>query len=76
MGIKLNPTMRPTADLIPPIFNLCAGRHNNNSLTVSTRTSLLHTKCKWLSIITSALWPFCCKAAEERHNKLDIDADG
>eukprot|EP00957_Ditylum_brightwellii_P136342 10397935-Ditylum_brightwellii.AAC.1 len=22
------------------------------------------------------MWPFCYKAAEERYNKLDVDADG
>eukprot|EP00957_Ditylum_brightwellii_P172081 13100788-Ditylum_brightwellii.AAC.1 len=48
----------------------------NKRLTHSTRISLLHVKHKWPSIITSALWPFCDKAAEERDNKLDVDEEG
>eukprot|EP00957_Ditylum_brightwellii_P189796 14448958-Ditylum_brightwellii.AAC.1 len=48
----------------------------NKHLTHSTRTSLLHAKRKWPSTIASALRSFCYKAAEERYNKLDIDAEG
>eukprot|EP00957_Ditylum_brightwellii_P114574 8736312-Ditylum_brightwellii.AAC.2 len=47
----------------------------NKHLTHSARTSLLHTKCKWPSIITSALWPICIKATEEQHNRLDVDTE-
>eukprot|EP00957_Ditylum_brightwellii_P107128 8173499-Ditylum_brightwellii.AAC.1 len=48
----------------------------NKHLTHSVRTSLLHAKCKWPSIITSALWPFCYKATKEQHNKIGVDAEG
>eukprot|EP00957_Ditylum_brightwellii_P109291 8336592-Ditylum_brightwellii.AAC.1 len=48
----------------------------NKCLTHSARTSLLHAKCKWPSTIASVLYPFCYKAAEERYNKLDADAEG
>eukprot|EP00957_Ditylum_brightwellii_P109563 8356090-Ditylum_brightwellii.AAC.1 len=66
-------------------FSYCGvGAHHQNGiaeamnkcLTHGARTSLLHARHKWSSIITSALWPFCYKAAEEQHNKLDVDAEG
>eukprot|EP00957_Ditylum_brightwellii_P190477 14499317-Ditylum_brightwellii.AAC.1 len=48
----------------------------NKRLTHSTRTVLLHTKRKWLAVINTILWPFAYRAVEERHNKLDLNANG
>eukprot|EP00957_Ditylum_brightwellii_P072891 5539529-Ditylum_brightwellii.AAC.1 len=47
----------------------------NKRLSHNTRTILLHAKRKWPSVITSILWPFCYKCAEERHNLLDLNAE-
>eukprot|EP00957_Ditylum_brightwellii_P085375 6494986-Ditylum_brightwellii.AAC.1 len=43
----------------------------NKCLTPSARTILLHTKRKWIAVISTVLWPFAYRAAEDRHNKLD-----
>eukprot|EP00957_Ditylum_brightwellii_P067176 5098735-Ditylum_brightwellii.AAC.1 len=46
-------------------------RHSHNC-----RIALLHAKRKCPKVITSALWPFCYKAVEERHNRLDLNING
>eukprot|EP00957_Ditylum_brightwellii_P058133 4408525-Ditylum_brightwellii.AAC.1 len=46
-------------------------RHSHNC-----RIALLHAKRKWPEIITSALWPFCYKTVEERHNRLHFSSNG
>eukprot|EP00957_Ditylum_brightwellii_P024288 1832114-Ditylum_brightwellii.AAC.1 len=48
----------------------------NKRLSHSARTISLHAKRKWPSVITSTLWPFCYKCAEECHNLLDHNSDG
>eukprot|EP00957_Ditylum_brightwellii_P054540 4132305-Ditylum_brightwellii.AAC.1 len=48
----------------------------NKRLSHNASTILLHAKRKWPSIIISILWPFCYKCAEERHNLLDLNAEG
>eukprot|EP00957_Ditylum_brightwellii_P028390 2143696-Ditylum_brightwellii.AAC.1 len=48
----------------------------NKRLSYSARAILLHTKRKWPSVITSILWPFCYKCADECHNLLDLNSDG
>eukprot|EP00957_Ditylum_brightwellii_P175765 13383773-Ditylum_brightwellii.AAC.1 len=48
----------------------------NKRLSHSARTILFHAKRKWPSVITSILWLFCYKCAEEGHNLLDLHSDG
>eukprot|EP00957_Ditylum_brightwellii_P073539 5587614-Ditylum_brightwellii.AAC.1 len=60
------------------------GRHHQNRiaknmnkcLTHSARTVLLHTKRKWSAVINTILWLFAYRAVVERHNKLDLNANG
>eukprot|EP00957_Ditylum_brightwellii_P152976 11644060-Ditylum_brightwellii.AAC.1 len=60
------------------------GAHHQNGiaeamskrLSHSARTILLHAKRKWPSVITSIIWPFCYKCAEEHHNLLDLNTEG
>eukprot|EP00957_Ditylum_brightwellii_P082188 6249513-Ditylum_brightwellii.AAC.1 len=47
----------------------------NKRYSHNCRTAELHVKRKWLEVITSALWPFCYKAVEERHNRLDLSSN-
>eukprot|EP00957_Ditylum_brightwellii_P033520 2540286-Ditylum_brightwellii.AAC.1 len=47
----------------------------NRRLSHSTRTILLHTRRKCPDVITSILWPFCHKCAEEHHNLLHLNSD-
>eukprot|EP00957_Ditylum_brightwellii_P007745 586003-Ditylum_brightwellii.AAC.1 len=48
----------------------------NKRLTHSARTILLHPKRKWQVAISTTLWPFAYRAAEERHNLMDLNANG
>eukprot|EP00957_Ditylum_brightwellii_P189643 14435736-Ditylum_brightwellii.AAC.1 len=48
----------------------------NEKLCHVARTSLLHTMRKWPKVITTALWPYCYKIAEERHNHLHLSHEG
>ena len=48
----------------------------NKKLSHGARTSLLHAKKKWPEVISTILWPFGYKNVEERHNHLDLNADG
>eukprot|EP00957_Ditylum_brightwellii_P129937 9911221-Ditylum_brightwellii.AAC.1 len=48
----------------------------NRKLCHGARTSLLHATRKWPRVITTALWPYCYKTPEERHNHLDLNYEG
>ena len=48
----------------------------NRKLCHGARTSLLHAMRKWPRVITTALWPYCYKTAEERHNHLGLNHEG
>eukprot|EP00957_Ditylum_brightwellii_P011467 866577-Ditylum_brightwellii.AAC.1 len=48
----------------------------NKRLTHSTRTVLPHAKRKQPAVISTILWLFAYNAIEERHNKLDLNANG
>ena len=45
-------------------------------LTSHARTSLLHAKRYWPSMISTVLWPFALKHAEFVYNNLNVDASG
>eukprot|EP00957_Ditylum_brightwellii_P064930 4926005-Ditylum_brightwellii.AAC.1 len=42
---------------------------------MGTRTALFYAKRKWPKVITPALWPFCYKTVEKRHNRLDLNSN-
>eukprot|EP00957_Ditylum_brightwellii_P109613 8360432-Ditylum_brightwellii.AAC.1 len=48
----------------------------NKKLCHGAKTSLLHAMRKWQKVITTALWPYCYKTFEERHNHLDLNHKG
>ena len=60
------------------------GAHHQNAIaeskikeiTYNARTILLHAKRQWPAVIKTALWPFALQAAVEKHNKLNLDANG
>ncbi len=60
------------------------GAHHQNgitermikSLTLVARTLLLHAQRHWPEYITTMLWPFALKAAQDRLNQLSVDLDG
>ncbi|KAL7454506.1 hypothetical protein ACHAXS_000333, partial [Conticribra weissflogii] len=66
-------------------LSLCAvGAHHQNgiveraikSLTLISRTLLLHAQRHWPEYITTMLWPFALKAAQDRMNQLHVNLDG
>ena len=60
------------------------GAHHQNGITENTikqltlvsRTILLHAQSHWPEYITTMLWPFALKAAQDRLNQLNMDLDG
>eukprot|EP00957_Ditylum_brightwellii_P028879 2181951-Ditylum_brightwellii.AAC.1 len=54
----------------------CIAEAMNKRLLHNITTILLHTERKWPGVISSILWPFCYKCAEEHHNLLDLNAEG
>ena len=60
------------------------GAHHQNGitentikqLTLTSRTILLHAQSHWPEYITTMLWPFALKAAQDRMNQLNMDLDG
>lgn len=60
------------------------GAHHQNGitenaikqLTLSARTLLVHAQTFWPEYISTMLWPFALKAAQDRHNQLNIDLQG
>ncbi len=46
------------------------------SLTLISRTLLLHAQRHWPEYITTMLWPLALKAAQDRLNQLSLDLDG
>eukprot|EP00957_Ditylum_brightwellii_P156617 11920158-Ditylum_brightwellii.AAC.1 len=48
----------------------------NKRLCHGSMKSLLHVMRKWSKIISSVLWPFCYKNAEEKHNHLELNHEG
>ncbi|KAL7464788.1 hypothetical protein ACHAXS_005121 [Conticribra weissflogii] len=66
-------------------LTLCGvGAHHQNgvveraikSLTLISRTLLLHAQRHWPEYITTMLWPFALKAAQDRMNQLHVNLDG
>ncbi|KAL7462348.1 hypothetical protein ACHAXS_002729, partial [Conticribra weissflogii] len=66
-------------------LSLCAvGAHHQNgiversikSLTLISRTLLLHAQRHWPEYISTILWPLALKAAQDRLNQLNINLDG
>ncbi len=66
-------------------LSLCAvGAHHQNgiveraikSLTLISRTLLLHAQRHWPEYITTMLWPLALKAAQDRMNQLTVDLSG
>ena len=45
-------------------------------LTLQSRTMLLHAQHMWPEAISTMLWPFALKAAQERLNRIDLNKDG
>ncbi|KAL7447611.1 hypothetical protein ACHAXS_000010 [Conticribra weissflogii] len=65
-------------------LSLCAvGAHHQNgivkraikTLTLISRTLLLHAQRHWPEYITTMLWPLALKAAQDRMNQLTVDLD-
>eukprot|EP00957_Ditylum_brightwellii_P131605 10036583-Ditylum_brightwellii.AAC.1 len=65
-------------------YSYCSvGAHHQNGIAEAMnkrhihncRTSLLHTKRKWPSVIKPILWPFCYKVVEDRHNRLNLNSN-
>ncbi len=60
------------------------GAHHQNgiaeshlkTLTLTSRTLLLHTQRHWPEATTTILFPFALKAEEEIHNTLNFDDEG
>ncbi len=60
------------------------GAHHQNGimentikqLTLVSRTILIHAQSHWPEYITTMLWPFALKAAQDRLNQLNIGFDG
>ncbi len=60
------------------------GAHHQNGvveramklLTLISQTLLLHAQCYWPEYITTMLWPFALKAAQDRTNQLHVNLDG
>jgi len=60
------------------------GAHHQNGitenaikqLTLVSRTLLLHAQNHWPEYITTMLWPFALKAAQDRLNQLNINLEG
>lgn len=60
------------------------GAHSQNTIaeskikeiTYNARTILLHVKTQWPAVIKTALWPFALQETVEKHNKLNLDANG
>ncbi|KAL7462893.1 hypothetical protein ACHAXS_003265 [Conticribra weissflogii] len=50
--------------------------HAIKSLTLISRTLLLHGQRHWPEYITTMLWPFALKAAQDRMNQLHVNLDG
>eukprot|EP00957_Ditylum_brightwellii_P114982 8769693-Ditylum_brightwellii.AAC.1 len=48
----------------------------NKRLSHGARTIHLHVKRNWPDVITSIIWPFCYKCAEDHHNLLALNSDG
>ncbi len=46
------------------------------SLTLITRTLLLHAQRHWPEYITTMLWPFALRAAQDRMNQLTVSLKG
>ncbi|KAL7460959.1 hypothetical protein ACHAXS_001393 [Conticribra weissflogii] len=46
------------------------------SLTLISRTLLLHAQRHWPEYITTMLWPLALKAAQDRLNQLSVDLSG
>ncbi|KAL7466170.1 hypothetical protein ACHAXS_006459 [Conticribra weissflogii] len=46
------------------------------SLTLISRTLLLHAQRHWPEYITTMLWPLALKAAQDRLNQLNVNLDG
>lgn len=59
------------------------GAHHQNGITENTikqltlvsRTILLHAQSHWPEYITTMLWPFALKAAQDRLNQLNMGLD-
>ena len=45
-------------------------------LTLISRTLLVHSQRYWPEYITTMLWPFALKAAQDRINQLNMNLDG
>ena len=60
------------------------GAHHQNGiaesaikrLTLVSRTLLVHAQYHWPEFITTMLWPFALKTAQDRINQLNIDLEG
>ena len=60
------------------------GAHHQNGitenaikqLTLVSRTLLVHAQSQWPEYITTMLWPFALKAAQDRLNQLNVKLDG
>ncbi|KAL7463024.1 hypothetical protein ACHAXS_005996 [Conticribra weissflogii] len=46
------------------------------SLTLISRTLLLHARRHWPEYISTMLWPLALKAAQDRLNQLNVNLDG
>ena len=45
-------------------------------LTLISRTLLVHAQGLWPKYITTMLWPYALKAAQDRMNQLNVNLDG
>eukprot|EP00984_Skeletonema_dohrnii_P006299 scaffold2255_cov139-Skeletonema_dohrnii-CCMP3373.AAC.2 len=63
----------------------CAvGAHHQNGITENTikqltlisRTLLLHAQDRWPEYISTMLWPFALKSAQDRMNQINVDLSG
>ena len=69
---------------LQPITFCGVGAHHQNGITENTikqltlisRTLLVHAQGLWPEYITTMLWPYALKAAQDRMNQLNIDLDG
>jgi hypothetical protein len=60
------------------------GAHHQNGITENTvkqltlisRTLLVHAQDRWPEYISTMLWPFALKAAQDRLNQLNVGLDG
>ena len=60
------------------------GAHHQNGiaenkikqLTLISQTLLVHVQNHWPKYISTMLWPFALKAAQDRLNQLDVNLDG